>query len=125
MEVETSEPEKEEAKTSTGKGNDVVEYAKTYLNCKYVSGGSSPETGFDCSGFTTYVFKHFGVSLSRSSKGQIYNGVAVEKSDLGHVGIYIGENKFIHAANSREGVVITSLASSYYSKRYVGARRVI
>ena len=141
MEVEISEPEEEESKTSTGKGNEVVEYAKKYLNYKYVAGGSSPETGFDCSGFTTYVFKHFGISLSRSSKAQIYNGVAVEKSDLqpgdivvfnnnantsiGHVGIYIGENKFIHAANSREGVVITSLASSYYSKRYVGARRVI
>lgn len=122
-------------------GTAVVSYAKQYLGCKYVSGGSSPSTGFDCSGFTTYVYKHFGISLNRSSRDQIKNGIAVAKSDLqpgdivifnnsgntsiGHVGIYIGNGNFIHAANSREGVVITSLSSSYYQKRYVGARRVI
>ena len=126
--------------TTTAEGTSVVEYAKQYLGCKYVAGGSSPESGFDCSGFTSYVYKHFGVTLSRSSKGQINNGVAVEKSSLqpgdivvfnnssnssiGHVGIYIGGNSFIHAANPKEGVVITSLSSSYYQKRYVGARRV-
>ena len=116
-------------------------YAKQYLGYKYVAGGSSPSTGFDCSGFTTYVFRNFGVSLNRSSKDQIKNGTAVSKSNLqpgdivifknrgktaiGHVGIYVGGNDFIHAANSREGVIITSLSSSYYQKRYVGARRVI
>ena len=121
-------------------GTSVVEYAKQYLGCKYVSGGSSPESGFDCSGFTSYVYKHFGVTLNRSSKDQIKNGVTVEKSNLqpgdivvfnnssntsiGHVGIYIGGNSFIHAANPKEGVIITSLSSSYYQKRYVGARRV-
>ena len=121
-------------------GNQVVEYAKKYLGYKYVAGGSSTK-GFDCSGFTTYVFKHFGISLNRASKGQIKNGVAVEKSKLqagdlvifnnesnsaiGHVGIYIGSGKFIHAANKKEGVTITELSMSYYSKRYVGARRVI
>ncbi len=126
--------------TTSTEGTSVVEYAKQYLGCKYVAGGSSPEGGFDCSGFTSYVYKHFGISLSRSSKGQINDGVAVEKSNLqpgdivvfnnssnssiGHVGIYIGGNSFIHAANPKEGVVITSLSSSYYQKRYVGARRV-
>ena len=126
--------------TTSTEGTSVVEYAKQYLGCKYVAGGSSPEGGFDCSGFTSYVYKHFGISLSRSSKGQINNGVAVEKSNLqpgdivvfnnssnssiGHVGIYIGGNSFIHAANPKEGVIITSLSSSYYQKRYVGARRV-
>ena len=122
-------------------GEAVVEYAKQYLGYRYVSGGSSPSTGFDCSGFTSYVYKNFGVTLSRTSKGQINNGVAVEKSNLqpgdivvfnneantaiGHVGIYIGGGNFIHAANAREGVKITSLSSSYYVTRYVGARRVI
>ena len=126
--------------TTESSGTSVVEYAKQYLGCKYVAGGSSPEGGFDCSGFTSYVYKHFGISLSRSSKGQINDGVAVEKSNLqpgdivvfnnssntsiGHVGIYIGGNSFIHAANPKEGVIITSLSSSYYQKRYVGARRV-
>ena len=126
--------------TSTTDGTSVIEYAKQFLGSKYVAGGSSPESGFDCSGFTSYVYKHFGISLSRSSKGQINNGIAVEKDNLqpgdivvfnnssntsiGHVGIYIGGNSFIHAANPKEGVVITSLSSSYYQKRYVGARRV-
>lgn len=137
---DVNEEQEEEATTETVTGNQVVEYAKKYLGYKYVAGGSSPK-GFDCSGFTTYVFKHFGISLNRASKGQIKNGVAVEKSKLqagdlvifnnesnsaiGHVGIYIGSGKFIHAANKKEGVTITELSMSYYSKRYVGARRVI
>ena len=125
----------------SGNGEAVVEYAKQYLGYRYVSGGSSPSTGFDCAGFTSYVYKNFGVTLSRTSRGQINNGVAVAKSDLqpgdivvfnneantaiGHVGIYVGGGNFIHAANAREGVKITSLSSSYYVTRYVGARRVI
>lgn len=137
---DVNEEQEEETTTETVTGNQVVEYAKKYLGYKYVAGGSSPK-GFDCSGFTTYVFKHFGISLNRAAKGQIKNGVAVEKSKLqagdlvifnnesnsaiGHVGIYIGSGKFIHAANKKEGVTITELSMSYYSKRYVGARRVI
>ena len=141
--VETEEEQEEEstASATSSEGNDVVEFAKKYLGYKYVAGGSSPSTGFDCSGFTTYVFRNFGVSLNRSSKDQIKNGTAVSKSNLqpgdivifknqgktaiGHVGIYIGSGNFIHAANKKEGVVITALSSSYYSQRYVGARRVI
>ena len=143
--VETeNEAETEQEESSVGsssEGKEVVEFAKKYLGYKYVAGGSSPSTGFDCSGFTTYVFRNFGVSLNRSSKDQIKNGMAVSKSNLqpgdivifknqgktviGHVGIYIGSGNFIHAANKKEGVVITALSSSYYSQRYVGARRVI
>ena len=127
--------------TSGTTGVAVVEYAKQYLGYKYVSGGASPSTGFDCSGFTQYVYKHFGVSLNRTSSAQINNGVAVEKSNLqpgdivlfnndantkiGHVGIYIGDGNFIHASNPSDGVKITTLTSGYYHKRYVGARRVI
>lgn len=132
-----SQVEKETSST----GTDIVNYAKKYLGYKYVSGGTSPSTGFDCSGFTYYVYKHFGVTLSRTSTSQASNGVAVSKSDLkmgdlilfnnssnssiGHVGIYIGGNTFIHAANASKGVITTSLSDSYYSKRYVTARRVI
>lgn len=130
--------------TSTGSnptGEAVVAYAKQYLGYKYVAGGSSPSTGFDCSGFTQYVYKHFGITLNRVSRDQSKNGVAVEKANLqpgdillfkgssgsaiGHVGIYIGDGKFIHAENPSTDVCITSMSSNYYTTRYVGARRVI
>lgn len=119
--------------TASGNGDAVVAYAKQYLGSKYVAGGSSPSTGFDCSGFTSYVYKHFGKSISRTSSGQRSNGTQVNKSDLqkgdivcftGHVGIYIGDNKFIHAANPKKGVVITSLSDSYYVRNYITARRI-
>ena len=109
------------------------EFAKKYLGYKYVAGGSSPSTGFDCSGFTQYVYKQCGVSLNRTSDAQASNGTAVSKSNLqpgdlviftGHVGIYIGNNKFIHAANPSKGVITTSLSDSYYTKTYKTARRI-
>ena len=142
-EQETTETEKtsKPTDTETTEKTAVVEYAKQYLGYRYVPGGGTPSTGFDCSGFTSYVYKNFGISLSRTSKDQAKNGTAVEKNNLqlgdilifnntantaiGHVGIYIGDNNFIHASNPSEGVKITSLSSSYYKLRYVGARRVI
>ena len=143
-EVSSTQNNVEEQKTTSNSnvtGAQVVEYAKQYLGYKYRAGGATPSTGFDCSGFTSYVFKHFGISLNRSSSGQIKNGIAVEKNNLqqgdilvyknesktaiGHVGIYIGNGNFIHSANKKEGVKITSTSSNYYSQRYVGARRVI
>ena len=129
------------APAPSAKGAEVVAYAKQFLGYKYVSGGSSPSTGFDCSGFTSYVYKHFGVSLSRSTSGQKNNGTSVSKANLqlgdlvifnnssntavGHVGIYVGGNQFIHAANAQKGVIITSLSDSYYKARYVDGRRVL
>ncbi len=100
----------ERVSTGTVTGFDILEYAKQYLGCKYTSGGSTPKSGFDCSGFTTYVYKHFGISLSRTSSGQSSNGVAVARENLavgdiicfsssssskriGHVGIYAGARK--------------------------------
>lgn len=141
-EEQTTEKQEQQNTNKSGvTGEQVVSFAKQYLGYKYVSGGASPSTGFDCSGFTTYVFKHFGISLNRSSSAQIKNGISVQKSNLqlgdilifnneantaiGHVGIYIGNGTFIHAANHKDGVKITSLSLSYYAKRYVGARRVI
>ena len=119
--------------SSGGSGSAVVAYAKQFLGCKYVYGGMSP-SGFDCSGFTSYVYKHFGYSLNRTSSGQRSNGVAVSKSDLqagdilcfnGHVGLYIGGGSFIHAANPSKGVIISSLSESYYQKNYITARRIL
>ena len=123
----------------TATGAEIVAYAKKYLGYKYVYGGSTP-SGFDCSGFTSYVYKHFGYSLSRSSSAQASNGKAVSKSELqagdivcfarssgskkvGHVGIYIGGGKFIHAANSRKGVIISNISGDGFY--FVCARRVI
>ena len=132
------ESNKETAQTTTqtaqgsSKGNTVVATAKKYLGCKYVYGGTTP-SGFDCSGFTQYVYKQCGVSLNRTSDAQASNGTDVSKSNLqpgdlviftGHVGIYIGNNKFIHAANPSKGVITTSLSDSYYTKTYKTARRI-
>lgn len=140
---QANQKEEEEATISTNveSGKDVVEFAKKYLGSKYVSGGASPSTGFDCSGFTSYVYSNFGVSLNRASTAQANNGTSVSKSNLepgdllifnnssntsvGHVGIYIGNDQFIHAANGSKGVITTSLSSSYYEARYVDARRVL
>ena len=126
-----TESKKEDNNSVTGAK--VVEYAKKYLGHKYVYGTAGPDT-FDCSGFTSYVYKHFGYSLSRTSGGQRSNGKEVKKANLkagdlvcfsGHVGIYIGGNNFIHAANPKKGIIITSLSNSYYAKTYITARRII
>lgn len=119
---------------TSSKGNEVVAYAKQFLGCKYVYGGTTT-SGFDCSGFTQYVYKHFGVNLNRTAAAQYSNGTSVTnlqagdlvmfgKSGINHVGIYIGGNTFIHAANSSRGVTTDTLASGYYKTNYVGARRI-
>ena len=100
-------------------------------------GGSSP-SGFDCSGFTSYVYKQFGVSLNRTAAGQYSNGTAVSKTQLqpgdlvmfgksgiNHVGIYIGGGQMVHAANPSRGVTTDTINSGYYANNYVGARRVM
>ena len=120
--------------TASASASSVVSYAKQYLGCKYVYGGTSP-SGFDCSGFTQYVYKHFGVNLNRTAAAQYSNGQSVTnlqagdlvmfgKSGINHVGIYIGGNTFIHAANPSKGVRTDSMSTGYYKTNYVGARRI-
>ncbi len=122
---------------ASGKGSSVVATARQYVGCKYVYGGTTP-SGFDCSGFTSYVYKKFGVNLSRTAAGQYGNGTAVSRSQLqpgdlvmfgksgiSHVAIYAGGGTIVHAANSKSGVRTDSLNSRYYNKNYVGARRVL
>ena len=135
------EEQKEGTTTETNKSADaIVAYAKTFQGYPYVYGTNGPRS-FDCSGFVQYVYKHFGYSLSRSSKTQANDGVAVSKSNLqpgdilifkntakteiGHVGIYIGNGQFIHASNPKTGVTISSLSSASYQQRYVTARRIL
>ena len=119
---------------SSSKGSAVVAYAQQFLGCAYKYAGTSP-SGFDCSGFTQYVYKNFGVTLNRTAAAQYSNGTAVTdlqpgdllmfgKPSINHVGIYIGGNQFIHAANPSKGVRIDSISSSYYKSNYRGARRI-
>ena len=119
-------------------GSRVVEYSKNFLGVPYVYGGSTP-SGFDCSGFTSYVYKQFGYSLPRTAASQAGVGTPVSRANLlpgdlvffdtyggiSHVGIYVGGDNFIHATVPGDIVRISSLSSSYYSSRYVTARRVL
>ncbi len=124
------------------KKQDIVNYAKQYLNYPYVSGGKNPSTGFDCSGFTKYIFSNFGYNLGNTAASQNSIGTEVSrdnlqlgdlilfydegKSKIGHTGIYIGNSEFIHAANPSRGVVIDNIkTNSYYNERFVSARRIV
>jgi cell wall-associated NlpC family hydrolase len=115
-------------------GDKVVKYAKHFLGVRYVYGGSSPRSGFDCSGFVRYVYGHFGVRLAHSSYAQFGSGFRVARGGLkpgdlvffdglGHVGIYVGHNKFIHAPHTGSRVKIEQLGG-WYSSRLDGARRL-
>lgn len=137
---QTQEQTNTQATTSSSdQGAKVVETAKIYIGSKYVYGATGPNS-FDCSGFTYYIYKQYGVSLSRTAAAQYKNGTAVSRSDLqlgdlimfgpsasriNHVGIYIGGGKIVHAANASRGVTTDTINSGYYNNNYVGARRVL
>ena len=129
------------ATAASGTRQQIIDYAAQFLGCKYVYGGNTP-SGFDCSGYVKYVFKHFGVELTRTSASQYSTSVRIKKSELkigdlvffsqtagsskvGHVGIYVGGGQFIHAAAPGKGVRYDSLNSSYYSSHYIGSGRVL
>lgn len=118
----------------------IISTGKRYLGTPYRSGQSGPG-GFDCSGFTQYVYKKNGINVSRSSSSQAQDGTWVGKSDLqpgdllifvntyksgpSHTGIYIGNDKFIHSSSVRSGgVKISSLNENYYKKHFSNGRRV-
>ncbi len=119
-------------------GEKIATYAQGYVGCPYVYGGTTP-SGFDCSGFVQYIYRQFGITINRTATAQLANGYwvardAMKPGDLvffgygstaSHVGIYIGDGKFVHAQNSNTGVVITSLSVSYYDNRYLCARRIV
>jgi cell wall-associated NlpC family hydrolase len=115
-------------------GDRVVGFAKHLLGTRYVWGGSSPGSGFDCSGFVRYVYGHFGIPLAHSSYAQFDRGRRVSRQGLkpgdlvffdglGHVGIYVGKGHFIHAPHAGTRVRIETLGG-WYGARYDGARRL-
>jgi cell wall-associated NlpC family hydrolase len=118
------------------RGAQVVSIAMRYLGVPYKWGGASPSTGFDCSGFTMYVFAQIGVSLPHYAAAQYALGRDVPKSDLqpgdlvffrglGHMGMYIGGGNFIHSPRTGDVVKISSLSEPYRVANWVGARRVL
>ena len=124
-------------------GQQIADYAMKYKGYSYVYGGMSPSTGFDCSGLVYYVYKQFGYDVGRTSTAQLNNGYThISRGNLQpgdivlfertytascpatHSGIYIGNGEFIHAGNSRTGVVVTSLDNEYYSSRFLCGVRI-
>lgn len=121
-------------------GERIVEYAGKFIGTPYAYGGQSP-SGFDCSGFAGYIYKQFGYSLPRTAAEQSGQGIAVDRGNLAagdlvfftcggsyidHVGIYCGNNRFIHSSSPRSGgVIYSSLQEGYYANCYAGARRII
>ena len=131
---------------SSSSNSDIAATAKQYLGTGYVYGGASPR-GFDCSGFTMYVYQQFGYSLPHTATGQWQSGIgtkvwsigALQPGDLvffndpsrnagkacSHAGIYIGNGQFIHSSSSRSnGVIISDLTSGYYNTYFVGGIHV-
>ena len=121
-------------------GQQIVNFALQFVGYRYSWGGKAPETGFDCSGFVYYVYSQFGYTLNRVACDQALNGVHVDAKDIqpgdvlcfysndnyyiGHTGIYIGNNKFIHASTSTTGVIISELNGYYFTRGYE-ARRIV
>lgn len=117
-----------------------LDQALDYLGIRYRRGGISPETGFDCSGFVRYVFNEsLGLELPHNAKAISQEGERVEKTELkpgdlvffntmrrafSHVGIYLGNNLFVHAPRSGGRVRIEDMSDKYWSRRYNGARRI-
>jgi cell wall-associated NlpC family hydrolase len=117
-------------------GARAARYARRLLGVPYRYGGDSPGSGFDCSGLVRYVFGHFGVDLPHSSyadyglgrqvsRGSLRPGDLVFFDGVGHVGLYVGAGRFIHAPHSGTTVTVASLNDPWYSARYDGARRVM
>jgi len=135
-----SRPKYQSVTTSASKQS-VIKTAKSMLGVNYRYGGTSPNKGFDCSGLVQYSHKIAGINLPRTT-GQQYKAtkpisrqhlkagdlvffkIAVSRA-VSHVGIYLGNNKFIHAPSSGKHVKISSLKEKYWKKHYMGAGRIL
>ncbi len=117
----------------------LADFAMTLRDIRYRRGGNAPETGFDCSGFVRYVYKHvLGKDLPANSASQYLVGSQVSRGEMktgdlvffrikgkriSHVGIYLGEGRFIHAPSTGKRISVSELNETYWAKRFVGAKR--
>lgn len=120
----------------------LLEDAKYFKGGKYVWGGTTPQ-GFDCSGYVQYLYKKHNIQLPRTAWAQSKQGTPVSKENLKkgdllffltdkkrgipvtHVGIYLGNGQFIHAASKKKGIIISPIYHGHYSNKFVSARRVV
>ena len=117
----------------------VLQRAFALLGTPYRWGGTSPDRGFDCSGLVGYVFRTIGIDLPRVSRAMAHEGTAItdrsalaegdlvffgKRGKVDHVGIYVGEGKFLHAPRTGRDVTVSSLTTGYWSQKYLQARRV-
>lgn len=126
----------------SGERADLLFYAVSLIGTAYKYGGNSPQTGMDCSGFVRYVFRNVaGLHLPRSADEISKTGESIDEQDLrpgdlvffrtmkrafSHVGIYLGEHRFIHAPSSQTGsIMISDMKEEYWSRRFEGARRLL
>ena len=120
----------------------LLEYAKYFKGGRYLWGGTTPE-GFDCSGYVQFLYRKHRIKLPRTAYAQSKKGVTVDKKHLQkgdllffltdksrgipvtHVGIYLGEGKFIHAASRKKGIIISPIDHGYYADKFVEAKRIL
>lgn len=124
--IEAAKNTPSRGETGSASATSLISYAYKFLGTPYVWGGTTP-SGFDCSGFTQYVFRHFGYSIGRTTYDQIKSGRAVSRANMqpgdlifthsGHVGIYIGNNRFIHAPHTGDVVKVSSVYAFYAARR--------
>jgi cell wall-associated NlpC family hydrolase len=128
------------ASAASAPGVQVAELAEQQVGSRYMWGGASP-AGFDCTGFVMWVFGQFNLSLPHNEAGQLESGESIAADDLkpgdvvvfantyrrglSHVGIYVGDGQFAHAADESHGVMLSSLRDGYWGSRLVGASRPI
>ena len=135
-----SEPPPSLMERAVGGVQTTLDQALEYLGIRYKRGGSTPDTGFDCSGFVSYVYNEsLGLVLPHNAKAISQSGERVDKNELlpgdlvffntmrrafSHVGIYLGNGLFVHAPRSGARVRIEDMSDRYWTRRYDGARRV-
>lgn len=123
------------------RAEELVFYALAFLDVKYRYGGTDPQNGWDCSGFVSHVFKNAaGVTLPRTSAAMSARGEPIGRAELqpgdlvffntlkraySHVGIYIGDNRFVHAPSRGKSVQISAMDSAYWTQRFNGGRRIV